>query len=174
MSSQFSKIFYSYSRIFLSLTLTLILLFVVLGCTNFSASRSNTAPPILISAVNNGDGTFTIVTRAQNPELLFQGYRLYAGGTVNDSRNPPDLNFGVDCLRGFNQPIIPNLPTEYTISIDPSTNPPGPGIACKFQIALGSGTFVTVRSILLALSLNSASGGGSFSLSGPSNTIILP
>ncbi|MCG9875027.1 MAG: hypothetical protein MH321_09600 [Leptospiraceae bacterium] len=154
--------------------ISLFLSFYVLltSCTNFSASRSRTAPPIIISISSTVTGIYTLQVRAQNPEILFSGYRLYAGGSVNESRNPPDVNIGFDCLRGAAQPIIPNQPIEYTFEIHPDGGAASSGSACRFQASLSPGTFVTIRSLLFGINLTSSS--GSFSISGPSNTFVLP
>ena len=141
-------------------------------CTNYSASRSRTAPPIIISVASTVTGIYTLQVRAQNPELLFSGYRLYPAATENESRNPPDINIGFDCLRGAAQPTIPNIPVEFIFEIHPDGGAAGPGVACRFPASLSPGTFITIRSLLFGINLTSSN--GSFSISGPSNTFVLP
>lgn len=140
------------------------------SCTNYSSTKAQQAPPILINVEATAPNTYRITARAQNPELLFQGYRLYPGPTTSISRNPGDLNNGIDCFGGV--PQLPNLPFEYTYTITPDAGPPPNGVTCRFVADLGPGTFVTVRSLLLSLTVDN--GFLNFSPSGPSNTIILP
>jgi hypothetical protein len=151
--------------------LTLIQLLFI-QCTNYSATKSNTAPPILISIEAIAANTYRIEARAQNPEVLFQGYRLYPGLTDKQSRNPGDLNQGVDCRIGSGIPSLPNQPFTYTYEISATAGAPSAGVTCLFVANLNPGTFITVRSLVLALDISNST--GSFSTSGPSNTIILP
>lgn len=146
-------------------------LFVLLiNCTNFTASKSKQAPPILIEVKALNTNVYQIKARAQNPEILFQGYRLYPGISERESRNPANLNSGIDCFGGLAE--IPNQPFTYFFQISPEPGPPNDGAICRFVANLGPGTFITIRSLLL--SLNVTLGGIVFEPSGPSNTLVLP
>lgn len=156
-------------------SLLLSLLFALTNCTNYTSNPSVQVPPLLVSATNNGNSNFTLNVRATNPELLFQGYRLYAGPTENDARNQGDLNAGTDCsISGGTITALPVQPRNYVFLIDPSTTLPalGSGIDCKFSVTLASGTFVAVRA--LGLSVRIRAGTSGLNISGPSNAIILP
>jgi hypothetical protein len=150
----------------------LYILLSLLECTNYSATKSNTAPPTLINIEATAANTYRIEARAQNPEVLFQGYRLYPGLTDKQSRNPDDLNQGIDCLMGSGIPALPNQPFTYVYEITPTPGSPSNGVTCQFLADLGPGVFITVRSLIL--SLNVSANAGSFSTSGPSNTLVLP
>lgn len=144
-------------------------------CTNYTSTSTLQVPPLLVSATNNGNSNFKLIVRATNPELIFTGYRLFAGPTENDARNQGDLNAGTDCsLAGGTITSLPVQPRDYVFEIDPSTSLPvsGSGIDCKFSVALTSGTFVSVRT--LGLSIRVQSGTSGLRISGPSNAIILP
>ena len=159
-------------NLFFYFQLAIAIVGLVGSCTNYSASKSKTAPPIIISIASSGSGIYTMVVRAQNPEILFQGYRMYPSATIKDSRTPADLNVGFDCLRGTALPILPNQPIDYNFEIHPSGGAPSSGVACRFQASLSAGTYITLRSILFGINLTSSS--GSYSYSGPSNTVVLP
>ncbi|MDZ4726606.1 MAG: hypothetical protein SH817_10640 [Leptospira sp.] len=146
-----------------------------LFCTNHSSSPSIQIPPLLVTAVNNQNSTFTLTVRATNPELIFQGYRLFVGQTENDARNSGDLNAGTDCSMGAGtMTVLPVQPTVYTFLIDPSESLPvlGSGIACKFRILVSSGSYISVRS--LGLSIQTQNSSSTLRVSGPSNAILLP
>ncbi len=81
---------------------------ITLNCTNYSSTKAESAPPIMISVVATDTNRYSITARAQNPEIIFGGYRMYPGMTERDSRNPGDLNNGIDCFGGTAQ--IPNQP----------------------------------------------------------------
>lgn len=145
------------------------------NCTNYTSTSTIQVPPLLVSATKNGTTNFTLNVRATNPELIFQGYRLFAGPTENDARNQGDLNAGTDCsLAAGTMTALPVQPRDYIFEIDPSTTLPvtGSGIDCKFSVTLTSGTYVSVRS--LGLSVKVQSGTSGLRISGPSNAIILP
>lgn len=154
-----------------AILLTLAQIFLV-QCTNYSATKSNTAPPTLISIEAIAANTYRIEARAQNPEILFQGYRLYPGLTDKQARNPGDLNQGIDCLIGAGIPDLPNQPFTYVYEISPTAGAPSVGTTCLFVANLNPGTFISVRSLVLSLNISNST--GNFSTSGPSNTIILP
>jgi hypothetical protein len=153
-----------------------ILLALLLGqafCSNYTTTKSKPVPPILISlkAIPTGH---LLTMRSSNPEIFFAGYRLFPGNSENAARNPGDLNGGIDCS-GIN--LLPNLPLEYSIEISP--NPGGlapveegdnPNRVCKMNASLGSGSFVSVRALILSFQV----GGGSFTLSAPSNALVVP
>jgi hypothetical protein len=152
-----------------------LLIVVCLSCTNYTASPTFQIPPTLISAVSNGNSNFRLTVRATNPELIFQGYRLFSGATESEARNQADLNVGTDCsLSNAALTVLPVQPRDYIFEIDPSTSTPvaGSGIDCKFRVTLTSGTFISIRS--LGLSIRTQSNTSSFRVSGPSNAIILP
>jgi hypothetical protein len=150
-----------------------LLLLSLLGCTNYSSSTTVQIPPLLVSAVNNGNSNFTLKVRATNPELIFQGYRLFTGPTENDAINQGDLNAGTDCSVGAaTMTALPVQPREYIFEIDPSVSLPVSGIDCKFRVALTSGTYISVRT--LGLSIRVQAGTSSLRVSGPSNAILLP
>ncbi len=144
-------------------------------CTNYTSTPAVQIPPLLVSATKSGTSKFTIRVRATNPELIFQGYRLFSGPTENDARNQGDLNAGTDCSLGAGtMTALPVQPREYVFEIDPSTSLPaaGSGIDCKFIANLTSGTYISVRT--LGLSIRIRSGTSGLKISGPSNAIILP
>ncbi|MCC5815921.1 MAG: hypothetical protein JJT78_14295 [Leptospira sp.] len=139
-------------------------------CTNYSSTKAESAPPIIISVVAVDTNRYTLTARAQNPEIIFGGYRIYPGISERDSRNPGDLNNGIDCFGGVAQ--IPNQPFEYIYQITPDAGGPTDNAICRFVADLNPGTFVTIRSLLNSLTVSN----GLLSLdpSGPSNTIVLP
>ncbi|WP_040506528.1 LIC11661 family lipoprotein [Leptospira wolbachii] len=143
--------------------------FLVIGCTNYSTTASVQAPPTLISVVNNGNSNFTIKVRAQNPEFIFQGYRLYSGISEKEVQNPTDLNLGSDCILG---PSTLVQPTEYTFEIDPSTKANATGITCRIFATLTPGTYIAMRTLGLAINLQNSS--SSFKVSTSSNALIVP
>lgn len=145
-------------------------LIVWVNCTNYSSTKADSAPPIMVSIVATDNNQYTIKARAQNPELIFGGYRLYPGLTEKDSRNPGDLNMGIDCFGGT--ALIPNQPFEYEFQITPEAGGPTEGAICRFVTDLGPGTFITIRSLLNSLSV--FNGFLTLEPSGPSNTVILP
>ncbi|WP_411822351.1 LIC11661 family lipoprotein [Leptospira sp. 'Mane'] len=155
-----------------------ILLFLVftinsINCTNYTTSASNQAPPLLVSAVNNGNSNFTLKVRANNPEIIFQGYRLFQGNSESEARNPGDLNSGSDCtLQNGQVSVLINQPAEYTFEIDPVAAVSSSGVVCRFQRTVASGQYISLRAI--SLSLTTQTNSSSLRVSGPSNAIILP
>ena len=89
-------------------------LILVLGCTNYSVSKSKTVPPILVSIapISGVTGGYTIKMRITNQEPFLAGYKVYVGATENASRNPADLNSGFSCSSGPS--IIPNQPIRFS------------------------------------------------------------
>ncbi|TGN13403.1 LIC11661 family lipoprotein [Leptospira ilyithenensis] len=156
-------------RIFLSLSF---IIFIV-DCTNYTTSASNQAPPLLVSALNNGNSNFILRVRASNPEIIFQGYRLFHGNSESEARNPGDLNSGSDCsLQNGQITVLTNQPTEYIFEIDPVAAAATSGAVCRFRRTVSSGQYISVRAISLSLSTQNSS--SSLRVSGPSNAIILP
>lgn len=150
-----------------------ILLFGLVYCSNYSTTKAKPVPPILISlkAIPTGH---LITMRSANPEIFFAGYRMFTGSTDEAARNPADLNAGVDCS-SIN--LLPNLPLEYSIEISPTAGAlapveegDNPNRVCKMVTSLTSGTYVSVRALILSFQV----GGGSFTLSAPSNALIVP
>ncbi|TGM23329.1 LIC11661 family lipoprotein [Leptospira meyeri] len=141
----------------------------VFGCTNYSTTASVQAPPTLISITNNGNSNFTIKVRAQNPEFIFQGYRIYSGATENLAQNPTDLNMGDSCILA--QAAIVQ-PLDYTFEIDPSTNPNTAGVSCRIFATLTPGTYIAMRT--LGLSVNLQNSTSSYKVSMSSNALIVP
>jgi len=151
----------------------LVVLLALSQCTNFSSSVAVAVPPILISAAKNSETNFTLRVRATNPELIFQGYRLYVANREIDSRNPGDVNAGTDCnLAGGTLTLLPVQPIEYVFEIDPATTAPGAGVACRFRTTASTGQFVTVRSLGLSVQVSLST--SSLRVSGPSNSLLLP
>ncbi|XDD55576.1 hypothetical protein AB3N62_07170 [Leptospira sp. WS4.C2] len=148
---------------------SILTLFLVFGCTNYSTTPSVQAPPTLISITNNGNSNFTIKVRAQNPEFIFQGYRLYSGTSETLAQNPADLNLGSDCFLA--QATIVQ-PVEYTFEIDPSTNPNTTGVSCRIFATLTPGTYIAMRTLGLSVNLQNSS--SSFKVSMSSNALIVP
>ncbi|MBM9545849.1 hypothetical protein JWG40_02385 [Leptospira sp. 201903074] len=144
-------------------------LFLVFGCTNYSTTASVQAPPTLISITNNGNSNFTLKVRAQNPEFIFQGYRLYSGATETLAQNPADLGLGSDCV--LSQATVVQ-PIEYIFEIDPSTNPNTTGVACRIFATLTPGTYIAMRTLGLAVNLQNST--SSFRVSISSNALIVP
>ncbi|TGM56929.1 LIC11661 family lipoprotein [Leptospira vanthielii] len=143
--------------------------FFVFGCTNYSTTASVQAPPTLISIINNGNSNFTIKVRAQNPEFIFQGYRLYSGISEKEVQNPTDLNLGTDCVLASSAVV---QPVEYTFEIDPSTKANTNGVSCRIFATLTPGTYIAMRTLGLAINLQNSS--SSFKVSMPSNALIVP
>ncbi|TGL90745.1 hypothetical protein EHQ68_04805 [Leptospira congkakensis] len=157
------------TALFLFQRLSLGLILLAFGCTNYSTTASVQAPPTLISIVNNGNSNFIIKVRAQNPEFIFQGYRIYSGATETLAQNPPDLNIGAECLLA--QAAIVQ-PVEYIFEIDPSTNPNTAGVSCRIFTTLTPGTYISMRTLGLAINLQNST--SSYKVSFPSNTLIVP
>ncbi|MCW7470483.1 LIC11661 family lipoprotein [Leptospira kanakyensis] len=146
-----------------------LVVFCTFRCTNYSTTASVQAPPTLISIVNNGNSNFILKVRAQNPEFIFQGYRIYSGTTEALAQNPPDLNLGAECFLA--QAAIVQ-PIEYTFEVDPSTNPNTAGVSCRIFTTLITGTYISMRT--LGLSVNLQDSTRTFRVSIPSNTLIVP
>jgi hypothetical protein len=154
----------------------LVILFILnlISCTNYTVSRTQTIPPILISISNREGGGHLLVFRGANPEIFFTGYKLYVGSNTNEVRNPSNLSSGIDCE---NRTIIPNLPLEYSIEINPNsttlsqvnTGENGNRV-CRFPSTLNSGQVISVRSLLLSIQ----PGAQSFQYSTPSNSLVVP
>ncbi|XDD44017.1 hypothetical protein AB3N58_06645 [Leptospira sp. WS60.C2] len=142
---------------------------LVFGCTNYSTTTSVQAPPTLVSITNNGNSNFTIKVRAQNPEFIFQGYRLYQAPTETLAQNPTDTNLGSDCLLA--QAAIVQ-PIEYLFEVDPSTNPNTAGVSCRIFATLTPGSYISMRTLGLAVNLSNST--SSFRVSLPSNVLIVP
>ncbi|MGE8722498.1 LIC11661 family lipoprotein [Leptospira terpstrae] len=149
-----------------SLLLVLVLAF---GCTNYSTTASVQAPPTLISITNNGNSNYTVKVRAQNPEFIFQGYRLYSGASENLAQNPTDLNIGASCFLAQATVV---QPIEYTFEIDESTNPNTTGVSCRIFATLTPGTYIAMRTLGLAVNLQNST--SSFKVSMSSNALIVP
>ncbi|MCG6145341.1 LIC11661 family lipoprotein [Leptospira bandrabouensis] len=139
------------------------------GCTNYSTTASVQAPPTLISITNNGNSNFTIKVRAQNPEFIFQGYRLYSGISEKEVQNPTDLNLGTDCVLASSTIV---QPVEYTFEIDPSQKDNATGVSCRIFATLTPGTYIAMRTLGLAVNLQNSN--SSFKVSPSSNALIVP
>lgn len=143
--------------------------FGLFSCTNYSTTSSVQAPPLLVSIENKGNSNFIIKVRAQNPEIIFQGYRLHTGITEAESRNPVDLNVGTDCVLATSAVV---QPAEYLFEVDPNETPNTAGVVCRFKTTLTPGQFLTIRTLGLAFNLqNSVS---NLSVSAPSNSLPIP
>ncbi|PJZ85797.1 LIC11661 family lipoprotein [Leptospira harrisiae] len=151
------------------LPISVFLCWLAFGCTNYSTTASVQAPPTLISITNNGNSNFTIKVRAQNPEFIFQGYRLYTGATENLAQNPTDLNMGDSCILA--QAAIVQ-PLDYIFEIDPSTNPNTTGVSCRIFATLTPGTYIAMRTLGLAVNLQNST--SSYKVSMSSNALIVP
>ncbi|XDD47867.1 hypothetical protein AB3N60_07265 [Leptospira sp. WS39.C2] len=150
--------------------LFLVAIFFLMGnCTNYSTTASVQAPPTLISITNNGNSNFTIKVRAQNPEFIFQGYRLYQAATESLAQNPTDTNLGTDCILA--QAAIVQ-PVEYTFEVDPSTNANTVGVSCRIFATLTPGSYISMRTLGLAVNLQNST--SSYRVSLPSNALIVP
>lgn len=143
--------------------------FVLYSCTNYSTTPSVQAPPTLVSIENKGNSNFIIKVRAQNPELIFQGYRLHTGVTEQESRNPIDVNIGTDCVIATSAVV---QPAEYLFEVDPSDSANTAGVVCRFRTTLTPGQFLTIRTLGLAINLQNSS--SRFSVSSPSNSLLIP
>ncbi|MDF3818679.1 hypothetical protein P3G55_02135 [Leptospira sp. 96542] len=148
----------------------LLVFFLHFGCTNYTSTPSFQAPPTLISATNHGNSNFTLSVRAQNPEIIFQGYRLFVGNSEEEARNPINVNLGAgDCALVLGAVV---QPIDYLFEIDPSENTANPAAVCRFFATVSPGQFVSLRSLGLAINLQNNS--SQFRVSGPSNAIPLP
>lgn len=140
-------------------------------CSNYTATKYNTVPPLLVSIAANSDiAGYSITVRANNPEIFFVGYRLYVGNSDGEARNPADLTSGYNCASGL--AIIPNQPIEYTLDIDPDTAATRGGVACTFAANVTTGQYISIRGLLLSIQPTQTN--NSFSLSLPSNSLIIP
>lgn len=139
------------------------------NCTNYSTTTSVQAPPTLVSITNNGNSNFTIKVRAQNPEFIFQGYRLYQAATESLAQNPTDTNIGADCLLAQAAVV---QPVEYTFEVDPSSNPNTAGVSCRIFATLTPGSYISMRT--LGIAVNLANSTSSYRVSLPSNALIVP
>jgi len=144
-----------------------------ISCSNYTTTKLKPVPPILISIKQIPTGHL-LTMRASNPEIFFAGYRMFVGTSENSARNPNDLNTGIDCS-GIN--LLPNLPIEYSIEISPTAGAlapvqagDNPNRVCKMVTSLSSGSYISLRALLLSFQV----GGGSFSFSAPSNVLIVP
>ncbi len=148
---------------------------LILGCTNYSVSKSKTVPPILISitSISGVSGGYTIKMRVTNQEPFFAGYKLYFATDENSARNPADLNSGLSCTSG--PAIIPNQPIEYVLEVatDVATLPANGNRLCTYQTTLTPGQYISVRTLLLSIQ-PSNQGGNRINPSLPSNTLIVP
>jgi hypothetical protein len=153
--------------------LTLFWLFLALlglfSCTNYSTTSSVQAPPLLVSIENKGNSNFIIKVRAQNPEIIFQGYRLHTGITEAESINPVDLNVGTVCVLATSAVV---QPAEYLFEVDPSEAANTSGVVCRFKTTLTPGQFLTIRTLGLAFNLQN--GVSNLSVSAPSNSLPIP
>jgi len=148
----------------------LLLTFVwVWNCTNYSTTASVQAPPTLISITSNGNSNFTIKVRAQNPEFIFQGYRLYQAATESLAQNPTDTNLGTDCILAQASIV---QPIEYTFEVDPTTKANTAGVSCRIFATLSPGSYISMRTLGLAVNLQNST--SSYRVSLPSNTLIVP
>lgn len=156
----------------LNLFFTLLIFFT--NCTNYTVSRIQTVPPVLISLSSvSQTGGHLLVYRGTNPEIFFAGYKLYTGKTPGEARNPVSLFSGIDCT---SRALLPNLPIEYSIEISTtsglSTVNAGENAnrVCKFQTSLSSGSYISLRTLLLTFQVGSQG----FQYSAPSNSLIVP
>lgn len=157
--------------------LPILILFLFSACKHYSSNRIITTPPTLIGIAPISSG-YELRLRAGNPEAFFGGYTLYSAATVFDSRNPSDFSIGKGCELPLN--LLPNQPIEYSIEITTSTGPlstPGPGEntnrVCKIITTLNSGDYITLRSSVISLDLNSGTK-DIYVFSMPSNTLQVP
>ena len=147
--------------------------FFIQSCTNYSVSRVQTVPPILISLATLNTGGHLLVYRGTNPEIFFAGYKLYTGSTANEARNPSVLSSGLDCT---NRSLLPNLPIEYSIEIFTSegltqvATGENANRVCKFSTLLESGKYISLRTLLLSFQ----PGSQGLQYSSPSNALIVP
>lgn len=143
------------------------------SCTNYSVSRVQTIPPILISLATLSTGGHLLIYRGTNPEIFFAGYKLYIGNTPNEARNPDVLSSGLDCI---NRSLLPNLPIEYSIEIFTSSGltqvatGENANRVCKFSTNLVSGKYIALRTLLLSFQ----PGNQGLTYSSPSNALIVP
>ena len=146
---------------------------ILISCTNYSVSRVQTVPPILISLATLSTGGHLLVYRGTNPEIFFAGYKLYIGSTANEARNPLVLSSGIDCI---NRSLLPNLPIEYSIEIYTSAGltqvatGENANRVCKFSTSLVSGNYISLRTLLLSFQ----PGSQGLQYSSPSNALIVP
>lgn len=148
------------------------------SCYNYSSNRIVTTPPTLVGITLIGTGVYELRLRAGNPEAFFSGYTLYSGNTADASRNPSNFSSGKECELPLN--MLPNQPREYSIEVNPTDGPlavPGPGEntnrVCKIIATLNSGDYVTLRSSVISLDLNSGTK-DIYVFSMPSNTLQVP
>jgi hypothetical protein len=154
-------------------TIYLILFFSLLSCLNYSVTKNQTNPPVLISLSNLSTGGHLLVYRGNTSDLFFAGYKLYTGSTASNARNPSSLSSGIDCI---NRSLLPNLPREYSIEIYTSdglsqiVEGDNSNRVCKFKTLLNSGEYISLRTLQLSFQLGSQG----FQYSAPSNALIVP
>ncbi|TGK00592.1 hypothetical protein EHO59_11600 [Leptospira semungkisensis] len=153
------------------------ILLLILSCNNYSSNRIITNPPTIIEVSPIATG-YELRLRAGNPEAFFGGYTLYVGATSDASRNPSDFASGFPCQKPL--ALIPNQPIEYSIEVSPTAGPlavPGAGEnqkrVCKIVATLSSGQYITLRSSVISLDLNTATR-DVYVFSMPSNTMKVP
>ncbi|NBU99191.1 MAG: hypothetical protein EBS19_13435 [Spirochaetia bacterium] len=168
------KVYMGFHNLKIFNTFIIILISVFLNsCMNYSVSRVQTVPPILISLATLSTGGHLLVYRGTNPEIFFAGYKLYVGNTANEARNPTILSSGLDCT---NRSLLPNLPIEYSIEIYSSSGltqvatGENANRVCKFSTILESGKYISLRTLLLSFQ----PGYQGLQYSSPSNALIVP
>ncbi len=154
----FNKLFFSF--LFLALPFAY--------CSNFTSTKQNTVPPLLVSITKTTSG-YTMTVRANNPEFFFLGYRLFIGKSESEARNPASLANGTDCASGLSS--LPVFSQEYTFYITPDPNSKQNAL-CTFIANIQPGDYISVRSLLLAIQPNQNV--DRVAPSGPSNTLIVP
>ena len=134
------------------------------ACTNFTAEPQIVNPPIIFSIAPDGDG-FILQVAAQNAEIGFIGYRLFAGSTEADVQNA-NPNAGSDCGPFSELPIDASF---YFVEIKPDSNFVTPGRSntiCAIQASPTSGQFIALRALLFNIT--------SIDTSISSNIILVP
>lgn len=120
------------------------------GClTNYSYSSLKVSAPILLQiSLNPSAPGYLIQIAAQNSEVGFSGYRLFQGISEDGARNADPLS-GIDCSTPLANLPVRGIP--YYIEANPTSSGPQPNTLdhlCNVQLALTSGTWVALRSVL--------------------------
>lgn len=135
-------------------------------CTNFTTEDVIVNTPIILGISLNPSGGHILKIAAQNTEIGFAGYRLYAGTTEQAVRTA-DPASGIDCSQPLS--LLPSQGIEYKIEIVAGKGAPAKdsGYICNFPVTLTAGNFIGMRAVKIQ-SITSLTTGLS------SNVVVVP
>ena len=122
----------------------------IFSCTNYSTADAILVNiPIITAITRNATGSGHLIEMsAQNAEIGFAGYRLFAGATEQDVLSAPP-SAGTDCSLPLY--LIPNQGIPYKIEVDPAAVPPvnnSLNIVCSVPVTLTVGNYTAVRPLI--------------------------